>query len=598
MWVRYSTSTTTWSAWERVVTIPGDGTTAQYINGTGALATFPAIPTGANIDTATLNTTVTHGSAATFARSDHRHAIPQPFWSGASPGGDCDSYTTPGAYSGSWTANTPTGGTLYGALLVLASDTSTSYRQQIFVRENNNDVWVRRKEGSTWYAWFKLSLNRTITLTGDAAAFAVTDTGRDLSIATTLAPGAVTTDKIASSSSTTTGVTMAKIAQGIGVLGRNSNTNGAPAYLAPSAANTVLRSTGVGAYSWGSVALGTDVTGALGVANGGTGLSSIAINSLLYASAANTIAAFTPATAANRALVSTSTAGAMAWGYVPLSALGSSTSAALSGTAGSNTYLRGDGQWATPASGGNGTVTSITAGTGLTGGTITTSGPIALSTPVSVANGGTGANAAAGARTNLGAVNIAGDTMTGALSVYSEYNFSVQNEGIDESNAILRAIIKQQYYPAVNDRIIIGATNRTGQCGGWIQSANQYGRGDMHINPLGGRVRVDGGSIVLGEGKITFVGQGIVQAAEINGDIVKTPNRAAITSSGISCIITQSAIVWADGNYSDVPADSANFNGMRIITSGISGTKRLYVQKKTGTDVWRGMSWNAGGYFE
>lgn len=43
-----------------------------------------------------------------------------------------------------------------------------------------------------------------------------------------------------------------------------------------------------------------------------------------------------------------------------------------------------------PASGGTGTVTSITAGTGLTGGTITTTGTIALSTPVIVANGGTG----------------------------------------------------------------------------------------------------------------------------------------------------------------------------------------------------------------
>lgn len=42
------------------------------------------------------------------------------------------------------------------------------------------------------------------------------------------------------------------------------------------------------------------------------------------------------------------------------------------------------------ATGANGTVTSVVAGTGLTGGTITSTGTIALSTPVSVANGGTG----------------------------------------------------------------------------------------------------------------------------------------------------------------------------------------------------------------
>lgn len=41
-----------------------------------ALPSAPAVPTGANIDAAPLNTTVTQGSAQTWARSDHRHAIP------------------------------------------------------------------------------------------------------------------------------------------------------------------------------------------------------------------------------------------------------------------------------------------------------------------------------------------------------------------------------------------------------------------------------------------------------------------------------------------------------------------------------------------
>jgi hypothetical protein len=55
------------------------------------------------------------------------------------------------------------------------------------------------------------------------------------------------------------------------------------------------------------------------------------------------------------------------------------------------------------ATGANGTVTSITAGTGLSGGTITGTGTIALSTPVAVANGGTGISSfGAGVATWLG----------------------------------------------------------------------------------------------------------------------------------------------------------------------------------------------------
>jgi len=67
--------------------------------------------------------------------------------------------------------------------------------------------------------------------------------------------------------------------------------------------------------------------------------------------------------------------------------------------------------------GGSGTVTSITAGTGLTGGTITTSGTIALAIPVTIANGGTNATTAAQALINLGALPLAGGTITGNLTV-------------------------------------------------------------------------------------------------------------------------------------------------------------------------------------
>jgi len=41
-----------------------------------ALPSAPTVPIGANIDASPLNSTVAHGSAQTWARSDHRHAIP------------------------------------------------------------------------------------------------------------------------------------------------------------------------------------------------------------------------------------------------------------------------------------------------------------------------------------------------------------------------------------------------------------------------------------------------------------------------------------------------------------------------------------------
>jgi len=71
-------STSAWGTWGK---IGGDftGTTSEYIRGDGSRAAFPsipAVPTGANISTAALSTTVTQGTAATFARSDHAHAIP------------------------------------------------------------------------------------------------------------------------------------------------------------------------------------------------------------------------------------------------------------------------------------------------------------------------------------------------------------------------------------------------------------------------------------------------------------------------------------------------------------------------------------------
>lgn len=64
-----------------------------------------------------------------------------------------------------------------------------------------------------------------------------------------------------------------------------------------------------------------------------------------------------------------------------------------------------------------GNITSVGTLSGLTVGGTATITTLALSNDLAITEGGTGGSTAAEARTNLGAVNIAGDTMTGALTL-------------------------------------------------------------------------------------------------------------------------------------------------------------------------------------
>ena len=64
-----------------------------------------------------------------------------------------------------------------------------------------------------------------------------------------------------------------------------------------------------------------------------------------------------------------------------------------------------------------GSITGVTAGSGLSGGGTSGTVTVSLTQPVSVAAGGTGSTTAAGALTSLGAVPLAGGTMTGPLTV-------------------------------------------------------------------------------------------------------------------------------------------------------------------------------------
>lgn len=89
--------------------------------------------------------------------------------------------------------------------------------------------------------------------------------------------------------------------------------------LADVATGNALISGGVGvAPSWGKIDLTTHVSGTLGVGNGGTGLSSVAQGDLLYGSAANTLSALAKNTTASRYLSNGGTSNNPAWAQVDL----------------------------------------------------------------------------------------------------------------------------------------------------------------------------------------------------------------------------------------------------------------------------------------
>jgi hypothetical protein len=553
-----------------------------------ALPSAPTVPTGANLSSqaAAFGQSAQNGSAATWARSDHYHALP------ASPtvptGADLSSQAAAfgqSARNGTSTSfaradhyhalpAAPTLSSLGGEASISAGTTDQFWRGDKSWQGFKSIVPVYGTSSNSASTTAKTStitgfVRRTGSIVGISFTNANTASAPTLNVNST---GAANIQYNGSApASGMLAATTVHIFQFDGTSWQLLNpvvTSGGSSIPTPNNSNLILRSIAVSSvigYNWDKLNLDLDVKNTLPIANGGTGNSTAAGALANLGGIGDRITTYATSST-NFDNITTSGV---------YSVYGSSSSSNHS----PSTSITGSNAWNLLVIGGNNGVIQIASPAGTSGGTVYyrvgggSSSTSFTTTWQTLNSGGSGggipepSDSLTYGRYNGGwrrAVNLVGDTMTGIL------NIERSASSPSDTNSYLRIRTNSGSI----DGMRMGAANSgVSTCGGWIQGFYANGTtGGININPLGGYTTIGGG---LGVG--TFNSPSGITLSGVM--YVNNPNSQADSAMNTSA---GSRLISYKGTYDT--AIVQQYNGLFFMPSkvdedsslGITGTWRIY----------------------